>query len=51
MDLAVESNFTGGVQASVCWNRAMQVYLVGIAFRDEPLGLPVNERDYCVATV
>ena len=26
----------------------MQVYLVGGAVRDEQLGLPVNERDWCV---
>ena len=26
----------------------MQVYLVGGAVRDEQLGIPVNERDWCV---
>ena len=26
----------------------MQVYLVGGAVRDEQLGLPVTERDWCV---
>ena len=26
----------------------MQVYLVGVAVRDEQLGLPVKERDWCV---
>ncbi|MDH3428690.1 MAG: multifunctional CCA tRNA nucleotidyl transferase/2'3'-cyclic phosphodiesterase/2'nucleotidase/phosphatase, partial [Gammaproteobacteria bacterium] len=26
----------------------MQVYLVGGAVRDERLGLPVKERDWCV---
>ncbi len=26
----------------------MQVYLVGGAVRDEQLGLPVSERDWCV---
>ena len=29
----------------------MQVYLVGGAVRDEQLGLPVNERDWCVVGV
>jgi tRNA nucleotidyltransferase/poly(A) polymerase len=51
MDLAAEYEFTGGVQGSVCWNRAMQVYLVGGAVRDEQPGLPIKKRDWCVATV
>ncbi len=34
--------------AEKCWERAMKIYQVGGAVRDELLGLPVKDRDYVV---